>query len=432
MILTIHRGTHEIGGSCVELEYGGCRIVLDLGKPLMGRGSDDRSRPGDGPSAGLVEAGVLPPVKGLYWDDEPGVSALLVTHAHLDHSGLLPFVRKDIPVHMSRGTQVLLKASSIFIRGAIAAPSATPFESWKPFEIGPFRITAHLVDHSAPDAVAFEIEASGKKVFYSGDLRAHGRKSKLFEYMLKRPPKGVDVMLLEGTMVGGSGGRSCEDEDAVERELVDTFKKKTSIALVFCSGQNLDRIVSIYRAVVKAECTMVIDLYTAYVLRELSTLSERLPAMGKKGVEVFLWDAHKKALEAAGEGAFLEKAEKHAIGTFRLHRDRKRIVFLPRANNFFDRAFKRFEDLSDIEVIWSLWGGYLREPGNPVARFTRKHELNIRQVHTSGHATVDDLRALAKAVAPGVLVPVHTLEPEGFASIYNNVRAVADGDAVAV
>ena len=30
----IHRGAHEIGGSCVELEYRGSRIVLDVGKPL--------------------------------------------------------------------------------------------------------------------------------------------------------------------------------------------------------------------------------------------------------------------------------------------------------------------------------------------------------------------------------------------------------------
>ncbi len=32
--LCIHRGTREIGGTCVELESSGQRILLDLGLPL--------------------------------------------------------------------------------------------------------------------------------------------------------------------------------------------------------------------------------------------------------------------------------------------------------------------------------------------------------------------------------------------------------------
>jgi ribonuclease J len=32
--LCIHRGAHQIGGSCVELESSGQRILLDLGLPL--------------------------------------------------------------------------------------------------------------------------------------------------------------------------------------------------------------------------------------------------------------------------------------------------------------------------------------------------------------------------------------------------------------
>jgi hypothetical protein len=39
--------------------------------------------------------------------------------------------------------------------------------------------------------------------FHSGDLRAHGRKSKLLELMLKSPPKNIDVMLMEGSSLGG-------------------------------------------------------------------------------------------------------------------------------------------------------------------------------------------------------------------------------------
>ena len=36
MRVRIHRGAHEIGGSCVEIEHHGKRIVLDVGRPLDG------------------------------------------------------------------------------------------------------------------------------------------------------------------------------------------------------------------------------------------------------------------------------------------------------------------------------------------------------------------------------------------------------------
>ena len=39
-----------------------------------------------------------------------------------------------------------------------------------------FKVTAYNVDHSAYDSLAFVIEAEGKRLLYSGDLRMHGRK----------------------------------------------------------------------------------------------------------------------------------------------------------------------------------------------------------------------------------------------------------------
>ena len=37
MTVRIHRGAHEIGGSCVEVEADGARLVLDLGRPLTAK-----------------------------------------------------------------------------------------------------------------------------------------------------------------------------------------------------------------------------------------------------------------------------------------------------------------------------------------------------------------------------------------------------------
>ena len=40
MHLTIFRGTHEVGGTCIELATSGSRIVLDVGMPLFGPGRE--------------------------------------------------------------------------------------------------------------------------------------------------------------------------------------------------------------------------------------------------------------------------------------------------------------------------------------------------------------------------------------------------------
>lgn len=72
MRVRIHRGAHEIGGSCVEVEAAdGCRVLLDLGRPLE-----------NGASA------PLPAIPGLT-EPDPTLLGLMVSHPHADHYGLV-------------------------------------------------------------------------------------------------------------------------------------------------------------------------------------------------------------------------------------------------------------------------------------------------------------------------------------------------------
>jgi ribonuclease J len=75
-------------------------------------------------------------------------------------------------------------------------------EDRRPLQIGSFTVTPFLVDHSAFDAYALLIEAGGRRLFYSGDIRFHGRKAATVERLIRSPPDSVDVVLLEGTQVG--------------------------------------------------------------------------------------------------------------------------------------------------------------------------------------------------------------------------------------
>lgn len=184
MRLRIHRGACEIGGSCVEIEAQGRSILLDLGLPLDATGAD---------------ISLLPKIPGLIDGSNPDLLGVVLSHTHGDHNGLTGLIHPSIPVFMGTRSAILLRASQPFTRNIPQPATIKSFTNQAPFDLGPFQITPFLTDHSGFDAYSLLIEVDGKRVFYSGDLRAHGRKAKLVEVLMQQPPSSIDVLLLEGT-----------------------------------------------------------------------------------------------------------------------------------------------------------------------------------------------------------------------------------------
>ncbi|MEP6967478.1 MAG: MBL fold metallo-hydrolase, partial [Pseudomonadota bacterium] len=173
MQLTVHRATNQIGGNCIEIAAGGHRIVLDVGRPL------------DAPNDAT---GLLPETLDL----NAPMDGVLISHPHQDHYGLLEETPSHWPVFCGEPTKRLIQLTS----GIFGKSIDRDFRSWKsgePFDVGPFRITPRLTDHSAFDAHMLLIEAEGKRILYSGDFRAHGRKSALVEHFMASPPANIDV-----------------------------------------------------------------------------------------------------------------------------------------------------------------------------------------------------------------------------------------------
>ena len=187
MKLTIHRGSKEIGGSCVELQSEQSRILIDFGLPLVDENMEqfDSRKIKNKPREELIKNGVLPDIAGLYQNENPAFDAILLSHSHQDHYGLLSYVNPQIPVYLSEGCKELLDISCFFEQTDYEPVNTHIVKKWKSFDVGDFKVTPYLVDHSAFDALAFLIEAEDKRLFYSGDFRGHGRKSILFQNILK-------------------------------------------------------------------------------------------------------------------------------------------------------------------------------------------------------------------------------------------------------
>jgi len=424
MRLTIHRGTHEIGGSCIELssDSTGARLILDLGMPLVqsdGTQFEWSEHKGKNIQE-LIDSGILPSIEGLYKPSKSPVSAVLLSHAHQDHYGFLQFVKPDIPIYMSAGTKSLVEASNLFVEANINVDNIKTFRMWRPFKVRSFTITPYLMDHSAPDAAAFLIEADRKRIFYTGDFRGHGRKKILFEKLKKQPPENIDYLIMEGSMIGREEGLY-PDETSVEEALVRQMCANKRICFIFTSSQNLDRIISIFRAAKRSGRILVIDLYTAFVLEKLSGLSPNIPQFNWESVRVFFLYHHAQRLAELDE-QILYRYAKRRIKPKEIYVEPENKVILSKDNRYYRSLITK---CGEVIAIYSMWHGYLERGTLP--EFLTKCGLELLEIHTSGHAILQHLKDITEAINPKFIIPIHTFHPERFNEMFTNVLLVKDG-----
>lgn len=427
MIITIHRGTHEIGGSCLELlsNSGLSRIVIDAGLPLVNSdGSPFEWNKYKTLNTGqLLDEKILPRIQGLYEDGKPSVSAVLLSHAHLDHYGLFKFIHPDIPLYMSTGTMSLAEVSNIFLRAGVRLDRAKTFTMWQPFQVEEFTITPYLVDHSAPDAAAFLVESDGQRIFYTGDFRGHGRKGILLDKITDNPPIGIDYLVMEGSMLGRSEGLH-PDEAAVEQAIYNQINIQTGLTFIFTSSQNLDRLVTIFRAAKRSGKILVIDLYTAFVLDKLGILSPSIPQFDWEGIRVLFSHYHAGKL-AEQDKNLLYKYRTAKIDFEAIKQNPLDKVLLAKDSRYFRLLCGKLQPNTKASAIYSMWHGYLER--SDLSQFLETKGIPIVEIHTSGHAYVSQLKRLADALQPRFIIPIHTFYPEKYTAIFANVIQLKDG-----
>src|SRR4051812_30405161 len=131
----------------------------------------------------IVDCGVLFPET-----DQPGVDlilpdfdyirprlddieAIVLTHAHEDHIGAVPYLlreRDDIPVVGSRLTLALLESKLAEHR---IKPFAHDVREGDTEQLGPFSCEFFAVNHSIPDALAVAIRTPAGLVLHTGDFK---------------------------------------------------------------------------------------------------------------------------------------------------------------------------------------------------------------------------------------------------------------------
>lgn len=409
MTLNIYRGSHEIGGSCVELSTNNTTILIDIGEPLH-----QESKKLD--------------LK------EKKIDAVLISHPHMDHYGQLGLIPDQIPVYSGELTKRLMDSLATFTSGNYLKNKFVYFKKNCSFNIGDFKITPFLVDHSAYDAYCFLIEAEGKKVVYSGDFRASGFKGFLFKDVTQKlSGKNIDALIMEGTCIERLVGDFPGEMD-VAKEIERIITKQKNLSFLVASSSNFDRMISASLACDNVGKTFVVDIYTAWIMEQMKTITKAKPLLDREHVKVL---AHEKYgapyyTKIKGNPYFADFIKKiYSNGNDIFMKDIKiepAKHLLKLSDRFIPRIVLEFATSSrPIPIIYSMWKGY-----ESYQKLQKLDNTEIYYVHTSGHAPLNILKEFASRISPGKLIPIHTENPQEYTQHFANVSQVYDGQRVEI
>jgi ribonuclease J len=223
-------GLGEIGRNMTVFEYQGRLLIVDCGVLFP--------EP-DQPGVDLI----LPDFSSLEGrlDD---IEAMVLTHAHEDHIGAVPYLlrqRDNIPLVGSRLTLALVRSKLTEHR--ITPATAEVAEGGRQ-SFGPFDLEFFAVNHSIPDALAVAITTPAGVVLHTGDFKMDqlpldGRLTDLGGFA-RRGSEGVDLLMSDSTNAEVPGIVTSERD--IAPVLNEMFAETKQRIIVACFASHVHRV----------------------------------------------------------------------------------------------------------------------------------------------------------------------------------------------
>jgi ribonuclease J len=229
-------GVGEIGRNMTVFEHGGRLLIVDCGVLFP----EDHQ-----PGVDLI----LPDFDHIR-DRLDDVDGVVLTHAHEDHIGAVPYLlreKPDIPLIGSRLTLAFIEAK---LREHRITPYTLEVREGQVEQIGPFACEFVAVNHSIPDALAVAITTAAGVVLHTGDFKMDqvpldGRITDLRAFA-RLGTAGVDLFLVDSTNAEVPGFVPTERE--IEPVLDRVFAEARRRVVVACFASHVHRVQQILDA----------------------------------------------------------------------------------------------------------------------------------------------------------------------------------------
>jgi len=499
MQLTVYDGADTIGGNKILLEDEGVNLFFDFGINFNLRNQYFEEYLVPRGRRGLLDmfhVGFLPPLRSIYRSDLeiPGVDVwsrvrvpypireielhgVLLSHAHLDHSGHISFLRYDIPVVTSLCTAYIAKAIQDSSRsdfekevcylipkvesdGLLQAghyksfpagqrpfgicdcdPTVAPgVEYWKSVPgsrgvtccelkaveaIEGLATKAFPVDHSIFGATAFAVKTSEGWVVYTGDLRLHGKHGSLTRAFAKAARALSPVVLIcEGTHIDTE---VATDEATVHARALDVVRARHTLVIADFGPRNLERLLTFHNIAKDCGRKLVVTSKDIYLL-EAASLATELVVPPVQDDTILLYKEPKRLerweeqVYAKYEARCVEPRElKKNGGDYILcfsYWDINELIEIdpdPGAVYIYSssEAFDE-EQRFDLKRLMNWLRLFQMQPVGVPDSETGKVSDKEKGFHASGHITGPDLLELIGTINAQAVIPVHTENHEFF------------------
>lgn len=377
-------GLEEVGKNCMIIEYENDILVVDMGFQFP-----------DEEMFGVDY--IIPDIQYLV-ERKDRIRGILITHAHLDHIGALPYVLPDLgfpPIYGSKLSLGLVQKQIEEFK-MMKQTKFKEVDNQQVYQLGHFQVEFFRVNHSIPDAMGIFMKTPEGSIVHTGDFK--------FDFT---PADGIEADIRKMTELGKRG------VDILFADSTNATKPGHTIS---------ERVVAenLEKAIEDAPGRIMIASFASLIGR----IQQIINFAQKNGRKVFLSGG---SLEANVEIA-------HKLGFIKFHKDQ--LKPLREVTKFADREVLILTTGGQGEPMAALsrmaTGAHAQvkiHPGDTVvvssspiigneksvaflvdalSRLGAKVVHNgVMDVHTSGHGQQEDLKLMMSLTRPRHFVPIH-------------------------